>query len=247
MNSYEKIIWILKRMGEIPYHLRIQELVEESGISKSGIHKILQNLKEGGFVIQDKETKKYSLGPELYRLGNVYIEKKEIYHIAYPIMKKLSEMTDKTISIGIFEDGEAILAYKIESSIKNRLIGRLGTVYPINAGGIGKVLHAYNSLDTLLQDENNMFLPKLTEYTIDNHQELLKEFLNIRRNGVVVSKEEHNKGSVGVAAPIFDHKGRVLYCICLAGSIENFSDSDIDEYKVIVKNAAKDISKILKS
>lgn len=246
MNSYEKIIWILKRMGEIPYHLRIQELVEESGISKSGIHKILQNLKEGGFVIQDKETKKYSLGPELYRLGNVYIEKKEIYHIAYPIMKKLSEMTNKTISIGIFEDEEAILAYKIESSTKSRLIGRLGTVYPLNAGGIGKVLHAYNSLDSLLQGENNLFLPKLTKHTIDNYDDLLKEFLNIRRNGIAVSREEHNNGSIGIAAPIFDSKGRVLYSLCLAGPSDTFNENDIDEYKVIIKNAAKEISDHLK-
>jgi len=247
MTSYEKIIWILKRMGESPYYLRIQELVEESGISKSGIHKILQSLKKGGFVIQDKETKKYSLGPELYRLGNVYIEKKEIYHIAYPIMKNLSEITNQTISIGVFEDGEAILAYKIESSIKNRLIGKLGTVYPINAGGIGKILHAYNSLDNLLQDENDLFLPKLTEYTIDDHNDLLNEFLDIRKNGVVISNEEHNRGSIGVASPIFDHRGKALYCICLAGSIENFTDNNIDKYKIMIKEAAQNISEILKS
>jgi IclR family KDG regulon transcriptional repressor len=245
MTSYEKMIWILKRMGETPYYLRIQELVEESGISKSGIHKILQNLKKGGFVVQDRETKKYSLGPEIYRLGNVYIEKKEIYHIAYPIMKNLSELTNQTISIGTFEGGEAILAYKIESSVKNRLVGRLGTVYPINAGGIGKILHAYNSLDNLLQGEKKLFLPKLTEYTIDNHNDLLNEFLNIRKDGVVISNEEHHKGSIGVASPIFDHRGKALYCICLAGSVENFRDKDIDEYKIMVKKAAKDISYIL--
>jgi IclR family KDG regulon transcriptional repressor len=239
------MIWILKRMGETPYYLRIQELVEESGISKSGIHKILQNLKKGGFVVQDMETKKYSLGPEIYRLGNVYIEKKEIYHIAYPIMKNLSELTNQTISIGTFEGGEAILAYKIESSVKNRLVGRLGTVYPINAGGIGKILHAYNSLDNLLQGEKNLFLPKLTEYTIANHNDLLNEFLNIRRDGVVISNEEHHKGLIGVASPIFDHRGKALYCICLAGSVENFRDKEIDEYKIMVKKAAKDISDIL--
>ena len=85
MNSTEKIIWLLKRLGEPPYTISLTELSKEIGFSKSGIYKILLTLVSEGLVIQDMNTKKYSLGPALFRLGNIYSEQKGIKDISFPI------------------------------------------------------------------------------------------------------------------------------------------------------------------
>ena len=41
MNSIEKAVWLLKRLGEPPFELGMTELAEEIGYDTSRIHKIL--------------------------------------------------------------------------------------------------------------------------------------------------------------------------------------------------------------
>ncbi|MBW1972499.1 MAG: helix-turn-helix domain-containing protein, partial [Deltaproteobacteria bacterium] len=49
----------------------LDEIAKSVKLSKSTAFRILQNLKEEGFVTQHKERETYSLGPEIFRLGKV--------------------------------------------------------------------------------------------------------------------------------------------------------------------------------
>lgn len=44
-------------------------------------------------MVQKQSTKKYSVGPALYRLGSVYSERKGIWDIASPVLKAISKIT----------------------------------------------------------------------------------------------------------------------------------------------------------
>ena len=59
MTRVEKVLWILKRLGEAPYELGVTELAREMGHGKSGIYKILLTLVEEGFVVKNDNNKEY--------------------------------------------------------------------------------------------------------------------------------------------------------------------------------------------
>ncbi len=113
MNSHEKLIRILKRFGEPPYEMGITELSREMGVSKSGIHKIIRSLVQESLLVQNPSTRKYSLGPLVFRLGNVYSDSKGIWDVSHTIMHSLADRTGASVLIGIREGDDPILAYKL--------------------------------------------------------------------------------------------------------------------------------------
>lgn len=242
INSVEKVLWLLKRFADYPYELSITDLAKEMGLAKSGVHKILAVLLKEGFVSQQPDTKKYCLGPALYRLGSMYSELKGIRDIAEPVMRALSQATEETVSIGIREGDDAILAYKIESPHAVRLHGRVGQKYPMNAGAIGKLLAAYHDpqkVKTLLQQTT---FTKINSNTIVDPKILLEEYEKIRQQGYSVSNEENRAGAYGLAAPIFDKTGTVIACLCIAGPKERFTPQKVVEWTTRIISSAYEIS-----
>ncbi len=242
MNSTEKVLWLLNRLGDPPYDMGLTELSKEIGFSKGGIYKILTTLVENGFVVQDSHTKKYNLGPALHRLGNIYSEQKGIYEASQPVMKAISEITKETVSIGIREGNDAILAYKIEGPKIVRLYRKVGLKFPMNAGAIGKLLAAYHDTESIEQILQDTELQAKTDNTIINPEKLLKEFEKIRKNGYAISDEENGIGNFGIAAPIYDANGEVWSCLSLAGSKEEFNEKRIKTWIPIIVNGAMEIS-----
>ncbi len=113
LNSIEKVLWLIKRLGEPPYEMGLTELSREMGYGKSGVYKILSVLMAEKFVSQNPDNKRYYLGHILYRLGNVYIEQKRIWEVVEPIMREIVKITGETVSIGIREGDDTILAHFI--------------------------------------------------------------------------------------------------------------------------------------
>ncbi|HLS53670.1 MAG TPA: IclR family transcriptional regulator, partial [Tissierellaceae bacterium] len=208
----------------------------------SGIYKILQDLVKGGFVIQSQSTKKYSVGPALYRLGYVYSERKGIWDVANPVLKAISKITEETVSIGIREGDDAILAYKLEGPHIIRLEDRVGRKYPLNAGAIGKLLAAYHNQDRIRKILSKSTLEKRTENTITDVKELLLEYEIIRSNGYAISNGENRAGSYGISAPIYDRSGNVWSCLCLAGPKYRFTERKIKNWINLVIDGANEIS-----
>jgi len=242
MNSTQKALWILNRLGEQPYEIGLTDIAKEIGFSKSGIYKTLVILETENFIAQDKATKKYHLGPVLLRLGSTYTEQKGIWDIAFPIMKTIAETTRETIYIGIREGNDAILAYKIESPRIVRMFRRIGLKFPRNAGAIGKLLSAYHDpriIEAILGSEK---LEKTTPKAIVDPQKLLEDYKNIREKGYAISDEENKIGNYGIAAPIFDQNGKVWCCLCLAGPKEDFVKNNIETWIQLVINGALEIS-----
>lgn len=242
INSTEKIIWLLNRLGEPPNEMGLTELSKEMGFSKSGVYKILSKLVEEGFVVQNISNKKYTLGPALLRLGSIYTEQKRIYDLSQPIMKAISDMTKETVSIGIREGNDAILAYKIESPKAIRLYRKIGVKFPMYAGAIGKLLAAYHDPEIVNQLLESKDLKKITSTTITDPKKILLEYEKIRSNGYAHSNGEGSAGTFGISAPIFDKDGNVWSCLCIAGPREDFTDRKIKSWTQILVNGALEIS-----
>ncbi|MFZ5969826.1 MAG: IclR family transcriptional regulator [Bacillota bacterium] len=242
MNSTEKVLWVLKRLGEHPFEMGLTDLAREMGYEKSGIYKILNMMVKDGFIVQNSNTKKYFLGPALYRLGIVYSEQKGIWELAKPVMKEIVEITQETVTLGIREGMDAILAYKLESTHEIRLHGKVGKKYPINAGSMGKVLAAYHDPKLIQEYLKHHTLEKKTDNTIIDKEKLLEEYALIRQQGYATSNEENTVGGFGIAAPIYDKEGSVWTCLCLAGPKSRFTDENIKSWVSLVIDGAREIS-----
>lgn len=245
MNSTEKVLWILNRLGQPPYEIGLIELAKERGFGKSGIYKILSILVREGFVCQNPETKKYHLGPVLYSLGNVYFNQKGFLEIAKPVMQSINQITCETVSLGILEGDKAVLAYTIVSPYSVKVQNTVGKIFPINAGSTGKLLTAYLEPEKIKELLEKSVLEKRTPYTIVDKERLWKEYEKIRSQGYAISDEENTLGGYAVSAPIRDKSGKVFACLTIALPKSRLTPEKKVEYIELICRGAEEISRKL--
>lgn len=242
MNSTRKITWILKRLGEPPYEMGLSELSREMGYGRSGIFKILSVLSKENFVSQDPETKKYSLGPVLFRLGNVYKSEKNILEIAEPFMEELLGATHESVGLCIREGDIAVLAHQIVSDQQLRFEGKVGTRLAPNRGAQGKLMTAYEPEERIRAVLASTSFKKRTPYTLTEPDVLLEEYEKIRSRGYSLSDEESFPGIRAIAAPVRNRHGKVWASLAIAGPTVRLTDERIEEFIPVVIDAARKIS-----
>ena len=245
LNSTEKVIWLLKRLGEPPYELSLTQLSREIGYPKSGIYKILLTLQKDGLILQNRDSKKYTVGPTLFRLGSLYNESKGIASVADPVMQRLAQQTQETVSLAIREQDEAVMIHKIESPHAIRLFGKLGQRYPLNAGAIGKLLAAYHDPTRIEKLLSTLKLQKHTEKTRTDPLELKQEYAKIRQTGYAISDEEKIPGAFGIAAPVRNADGLVSSTLCIAGPKDRFTQEKQLEWIPLLIAAANELTFLL--
>lgn len=242
MNSTEKVIWILKRLGEPPYEMGLSDLAREMGYPRSGVFKVLAVLLQENFVNRDPETKKYTLGPVLFRLGSIYRTEKNLLEIAEPLMRDLVAFSGESVGLCIREGDRAVLAHQVVSEQPLRFEGKVGTLLAPNRGAQGKLMAAYEPQERIREILASAPLEKRTPRTLTDPGVLMAEFERIRRRGYALSDEESFTGIRAIAAPVRNRHGRIWASIALAGPTVRLSEERINELIPEVIRAADRIS-----
>jgi DNA-binding transcriptional ArsR family regulator len=66
---------LLSLLAEGPAYNQLTDLAERSGMSLPTVHRILRSLALAGLVEQDPRSLRYSLGPEVVRLAERYLDR----------------------------------------------------------------------------------------------------------------------------------------------------------------------------
>jgi len=217
VRSIERALQILNCFSFERPTLSLKEINELSNLNKSTLLRILQTLREKEFVEMDK-NKKYRLGLQVYKLGNVFFYNLDIERKAEPYLKQLANKTDKTVHLGVLEKDKALILDKIEPDEQSIriMMSRKGRNVPLHCTGIGKVLLAFQPDEKRITLLESIELKKYTENTITEKTKLEKEVDRIRKQGVGFDFEEHEKDIVCVAAPIKDIQSKVVASISIS-------------------------------
>lgn len=83
----------------------LTELAERSELSLATVHRLLRSLVSAGFVVQDPESSRYGLGPELVRLSGRYLARQPVLRSIAPYLVELRNSTKATIMVGVLARG----------------------------------------------------------------------------------------------------------------------------------------------
>ncbi|HCX62808.1 MAG TPA: IclR family transcriptional regulator [Clostridiales bacterium] len=245
VNSIIRAFSILEKFDLVNYEIGISELQEKTKLPFSTLHRILSTMQSIGYISQNKENDKYSLGYKLLILGNNVRFSNELKTIAKPYIVKLSEKYNETVHLAIELDNALFCVDKIE--VLNRTInvapyfGKMKSSY---ASSIGKTILAYKDRKELFQMLQNIELEKLGPNTITDKDELIKELDKVKKLGYAVDNEELEVGLTCVGAPIFDFSGNCIAAVSV--SIPNTRlVYSVDVIKDDVIQTANEISKSL--
>ena len=242
IQTIDRFIQIMDCFSIDQNELGVREVARLTGLSTSVCGRIMKALQNQGLLVQNSESRTYSVGPKSLRWAEIYTTNLDIRNVALPVLHDLLRETKETISLYILEGDERLCVERIESAQNVRIVARIGRRLPLYAGSAGKLLLAY--LPEKRQDEIlsrsplNPFTPK----TITSIGALKAELKKIKQQGYAFSDGEWVEDAAGIAAPIFDMKGDILAALTVSGPSFRFTAEKIAFHKNILLKAAEQIS-----
>ena len=242
-KSLDKAISVLKCFTPETPELKTSEVANKVGIHRVTAHRLLETLAQANLLHKDVNRGVYTIGPELYVLGSIYIENNDIYRSASPVVKKINELTGEVVSVNVLDGrGDIMLLMREERQIGFHWGSHVSSTFPAYATAGGKALLSELSdeeIDNLYPEER---LKQLTAKTISNKTQLKRELKEIRETGLAFTNEEYLDGIESVGSIIRDATGRTVASLILA--IPKIGESKIEKLRLdkLVKLGASLIS-----
>lgn len=155
------------------------DISKDLGIPKATTNRLLSVLTELKYL--NLEGREYKIGEKFYFFSNKHERYTLIKNIAYPYLEELSLKFKETFKISVLDEDKIRSIGKVESSDFIKISVSENAIFPLHAGAASKLLICQLSegrLNKLLEKT----LPKYTENTITDREELKRELLKININ-----------------------------------------------------------------
>lgn len=128
-----EVLRLLARVGASG--LRVGEIGSSLNLNKTTALRLTHVLAEEGFVVRDRVSGTYRLGPEAYAVGLAAEPGHELQRLAAPLLKALARETEDTIFFMVLHGDDAICLSRDEGDfpIRNQLI-KQGDRWPLGVG-----------------------------------------------------------------------------------------------------------------
>lgn len=217
-SSFEKGLNLLSIFIPDNRELGTVEIAKSFSMNRSTVSRMLSVLKRQGFVRQNLENKKYSLGPQIYSLAVAYNRSFEsvLTQIARPYLDQLRLELNQTVVLEIPVGDRVIVVYVTEGLGPIKISAQIGDRHCYHSSAGGKCILAFSSqecINSIVNSELRSFTPK----TITDPEELRKELDGVHKNGFAFDDQGNNLGISAFAVPVFDKEGAPVAAIVTAG------------------------------
>lgn len=223
---------------------RFTDIVADTGLPKSTVHRILQTLVAEGFVSGDAD-RGFRAGPRFMTLAGRALSELDMSEIAQPVVDRLVADVDCTVHVGVVSGDEMVYIIRTDSSKPYRMRSRVGLAIPLHSTGMGKVALASWAPEHVAALAERTGLPARTDQTITDLGRLHEELMKIRERGYALDLGENEVGTVCVSAPIRDHTGRVASGVSVSSIALEHPGHSIEELAPFAVAAGAEISRLL--
>jgi IclR family transcriptional regulator, KDG regulon repressor len=222
--------------------LGVTEIANQIDINKSSVYRILSTLVQYGYIEQDSETGKYKLGYKFLEISSKLLESIDLRAEARPFLQELENETNEVIHLVVYDQGEVVYIEKLEGNETLRMHSKVGKRAPMHCTSVGKAILAHLPSSIVSDILERKGMPVHTDKTITDKDEFMKELGQVRQKGYALDLEENEYGITCVAAPIFDHLGKVIAAVSISGPTMRMTDERLDALKSIMVKTGQDIS-----
>ena len=224
--------------------LPASEVVANLALPRTTVHELLTTLEARGYLERDPSIPgAFRIGLELFRLGNQYSNQLDMVDVGKSVARRIAAACDETVHIAILDKAHVIYIAKVDSTRPVRMVSAEGKRLPAHCTAVGKAMLAYLD-DTALAEifGSSSKLTPMTERSITQMSDLLKELRSIRRIGVAVEECESNDDVCCIAAPVRDHTEKVVASMSVSIPLHRWSIAKREEISALVKGGAAEMS-----
>ena len=161
-ESVERAMSILSAFSARRPRMRLSELARETGLHKSTVLRIANSMSIYGFIQRD-EAGWFSIGPSVWRLGQVFRRDYPSREFVAPALKRLVQATGETASFYVRAGDDRVCLYRENSPNLLRFHAEEGMRLRITTGASGLVLRRFSGEDV---GDLSVFTPRGTAFCV---------------------------------------------------------------------------------
>jgi DNA-binding IclR family transcriptional regulator len=196
------------------------EVARAAGMPASKVHRYLVSLAKCGLARQDPTTGHYDLGETALHLGLVALSRLNVVQRATQAMIDLNQRRDVTVLLSVWsERGPVVVGWHDASEVIICNV-HVGSVFPLLRTATGRVFLAYLPKATtqrMVAHELKGIMARVPDSRLRSQANVDELIAEVRRERLGVTREEFLPGLSAVAAPVFDHQGRIAAAIAILG------------------------------
>jgi DNA-binding IclR family transcriptional regulator len=230
---------LLALVVESPDSRTFTSLVEQTGLARSTVSRLLQALERHRFVQRDRggafrPGAAFAIYAVRHGLGSDLVE------LAAPVLERIGEQTGETVNLAVPAGDVVVQIAQVDSVHLLGTTNWVGVTVPAHCSALGKVFYAYGTLRLPTGP-----LERRTPQTITRPADLERNLRTVIRRGYAVAREELEPGLVAVASPVRARNGAVVAALSVSGPTARITERRADEFGARLVEEAQTLSTIL--
>lgn len=236
VRTTEKTLRIIEALMERD-ETRLTDLADHLDMGASVVHNHLSTLEEHGYVVKDDDA--YRLGLKFLELGGYTRNREELYKVAEPEIERLADETGELVNLMTEDRGMGVYLKRSKGADAVDLDTYAGMRVPLQTTALGKAILAYTPEDRVDEIVDYHGLPRITERTITDRDELDEALDGVRDRGYAVDDGERLQGLRCVAAPIRDDENVAIGAISISAPANRLKNHQFEEeFPELIRGAA---------
>lgn len=239
VQSVDNCFELIDAMRSLGGEAGVTEIADATQLSKSSVHKHLMTLWKQGFVVKSQHN---------YRLSLRFLEMGGYVRSQLPasryIKEKVVDLAHETSEVAFFhteENGRSTILFREVGSNGVSTRSYVGMRTYLHQTAAGKAILSQYSEQRVEEIVEQTGLPKATEQTITDFDDLLADLALTRERGYTLSVEEATDGLMAVGVPIKLPNGEVLGGCAVAGPVHRIRNRSEDELPQILHSVANEL------
>ena len=227
----------------------IRELGRKLGINPASTYNLVRTFYNAGYLKQNPENQRYSLGLKIMKLAGVYARQNPLPATARKIFEDYSDRFKYNFYLGSLSGYEVVYLATLDGRGPIKIVIDAGATTTLHSTALGKVLLAFQKDEFIRGFLESSPLEAFTPRTITDQKALWDLVHDIRQKGYAINDGEHYEDIGAISVPVNDRFGKVTMGVSLTYPRYLFQNQriDINELVALAREIAQEISDHIES
>ncbi|TDP72832.1 IclR family transcriptional regulator [Roseateles toxinivorans] len=247
VQSAETGMAVLKGLARLGGRASLTSLAAHVGESPAKVHRYLASLVEEGLVAQDAGSQAYYLGAEAIQIGLAAMRQADPIRAAEPALVRLRESLEVTCFLAVMGNKGPTIVRMEEPGLPVTVNVRAGSVLSMLWSASGRAFLGFldESRVRAFAEEDLAAAPPEQRAQLDAADPIGQLRREVQAAGCATVRDTYLRGISAVAAPLYDHAGRVCAVLTALGATGGFDPAADGVIATAVRNEARAASEQL--
>ncbi len=223
----------------------LQGLVEQTGLPKPTLHRMLQQLETAGLLQREVDGRHYGMGTRLRRLAENLLFNDTLHGARHAVLRHLVDAVGESCNITALSGSEVVYLDRVETAAPLRFYLHPGSRVPVHCSASGKIFLAQMDAPQRRRLLTHGTLEAYTSKTLTDLKQIEREIARVRKDGYAIDNEEFLPGLLCIAALVPSASGPSNLCVAVQAPIMRLDLAKAKTLLPALQRAAESLSRIV--